>query len=183
VEGTKCAGRLLFAREHLLTEFDHSLLDRWIGQRVHDGGIELRDGEAIAGLEHAFGVRLLDRNPQGVTPTIYGRAVLRRSLAVFDELKQSSRDIESLSDPRSGEVRIGSAESITATFLSLAIQHFSERFPRVVLHVDDVPARVDELAGLRDRRYDLVLLDCRSPLPMASFWKTKTSKCSLMMNW
>jgi DNA-binding transcriptional LysR family regulator len=120
--------------------------------------------EAIAGLEHAFGVRLLDRNPQGVTPTIYGHAVLRRSLAVFDELKQSSRDIESLSDPRSGEVRIASAESITATFLSLAIQHFSERFPRVVLHVDDVPARVDELAGLRDRRYDLVLLRLQAPI-------------------
>src|SRR6266436_2791028 len=43
---------------------------------------------SIAELENAFGVRLLDRNPQGIEPTQYGRALLRRSLAVFDELKQ-----------------------------------------------------------------------------------------------
>src|SRR5450755_151093 len=45
----------------------------------------------IAGLEHALGVRLLDRGPHGVEPTLYGRALLKRSVAVFDELKQSVR--------------------------------------------------------------------------------------------
>jgi DNA-binding transcriptional LysR family regulator len=46
---------------------------------------------SIAELEHAFGVRLLDRSAQGVEPTHYGRALLRRSVAIFDELKQSGR--------------------------------------------------------------------------------------------
>ena len=50
--------------------------------------------EVIADLEHALGVRLLDRSPQGVEPTMYGNALLKRSIAVFDELKQSVRDIE-----------------------------------------------------------------------------------------
>ena len=54
----------------------------------------------IADLEHALGVRLLDRSPQGVEPTVYGRALLKRSVAVFDELKQSVRDIEFLGDGR-----------------------------------------------------------------------------------
>ena len=31
---------------------------------------------SIAELEHTIGVRLLDRNPQGVEPTEYGRALL-----------------------------------------------------------------------------------------------------------
>jgi DNA-binding transcriptional LysR family regulator len=53
--------------------------------------------EVIADLEHALGVRLVDRSAQGVAPTIYGDALLRRSVAVFDELKQSIRDIEFLS--------------------------------------------------------------------------------------
>src|SRR5882672_7099736 len=57
--------------------------------------------KTIADMEYALGVRLLDRGPQGVEPTIYGRALLKRSVAVFDELKQSVRDIESLGDPNS----------------------------------------------------------------------------------
>src|ERR1700693_533165 len=58
---------------------------------------------AIAGLEKALGVRLPDRSPQGVEPTLYGRALLKRSVAVFDELKQSVRDIEGLGAPKCGE--------------------------------------------------------------------------------
>src|SRR5262245_65223608 len=43
---------------------------------------------AISDLEHALGVRLLDRSPQGIEPTQYGRAIIRHGLAVFDELRQ-----------------------------------------------------------------------------------------------
>src|SRR5262249_8574614 len=48
--------------------------------------------EVIADLEHTYGVRLFDRGPRGVEPTIYGHALLKRSIAVFDEIKQSGRD-------------------------------------------------------------------------------------------
>src|SRR6266545_4406382 len=41
--------------------------------------------EVIADLEHALGVRLVDRGAQGVESTIYGDALLKRSVAVFDE--------------------------------------------------------------------------------------------------
>jgi len=43
--------------------------------------------EVIADLERVLGVRLLDRSARGVEPTIYGDALLKRSVAVFDELK------------------------------------------------------------------------------------------------
>src|SRR5258708_39162612 len=43
--------------------------------------------EVIADLEHALGVRLLDRSPHGIEPTQYGNALLKRGIAVFDELK------------------------------------------------------------------------------------------------
>ena len=65
---------------------------------------------AIANLEHMLGVRLLDRSPRGIEPTIYAYAMLKRSIAVFDELKQSVKDVESLADPATGELRIGSPE-------------------------------------------------------------------------
>src|SRR6185369_119568 len=54
--------------------------------------------EIIADLEHALGVRLLDRSPQGVTATVFGAALLRRGEAAFDELRQGVRDIEFLAD-------------------------------------------------------------------------------------
>src|SRR5215213_2628315 len=37
--------------------------------------------KAIAALEATLSVRLLDRNPQGVEPTIYGRALLKGGIA------------------------------------------------------------------------------------------------------
>src|SRR6266542_7117946 len=39
---------------------------------------------SIAELEQTVGVRLVDRNPQGVEPTQYGRALLDGGAAVFD---------------------------------------------------------------------------------------------------
>ena len=67
---------------------------------------------SIADLEHALGVRLLDRSGRGVEATQYGRAIIRRGIAVFDELRQGVRDIEFLADPTAGELRIGYTEAV-----------------------------------------------------------------------
>jgi DNA-binding transcriptional LysR family regulator len=62
---------------------------------------------AIAELEDAFAIRLLDRNAKGIEPTPYGRALFKRGTAVFDELTQGLKDIQALSDPTVGDVTIG----------------------------------------------------------------------------
>src|SRR3954453_17781621 len=67
--------------------------------------------EAIANLEAALRVRLLDRGPRGVEPTRYAITLLRRARVVFDELSQGVRDIEFMADPTVGEVRIGCPEN------------------------------------------------------------------------
>jgi DNA-binding transcriptional LysR family regulator len=121
--------------------------------------------EVISGLEHTFGVRLLDRSPQGIAPTMYGDALLKRSHAVFDELRQSSRDIEFLADPTMGELHIGCVETLSATLVPQVIRRFSQQYPRVVVHVDDWTAPAVELPGLRSRKYDLILVRSVVPLP------------------
>jgi DNA-binding transcriptional LysR family regulator len=115
--------------------------------------------EVIADLEHALGVRLLDRSASGVEPTIYGGALLKRSVTVFDELKQSIRDIEFLADPTVGELRIGFTDALAATIIPDVVVRFSEQYPRVALYLDDVTARTMETMGpgLRERKYDCVL--------------------------
>jgi len=77
--------------------------------------------EAIANLEAALRVRLLDRNSQGIEPTIYAHALLKRGDVVFDELRQGIRDIEFLADPTAGEVRIASQELFAAGLLPAVI--------------------------------------------------------------
>jgi len=117
--------------------------------------------EVIADLEHTFSVRLFDRGPHGVEPTAYGDALLKRCVAAFDELKQSARDIEFLTDSTSGELRIGCAESLSAAILPAVIERFSQQYPRVCLSVDAVVTGTPEIPRLRDRSLDLVLARMR----------------------
>lgn len=118
--------------------------------------------EVIADLERALGVRLLDRGPQGVEPTTYGQAMHKRGLAAFDELKQGIRDIEFLTDPTVGELRIGCDESISAATLPAIIRKFNSQYPRVVLDIDDIDLRTYP-PKLRESGYDLILTRIRRP--------------------
>jgi DNA-binding transcriptional LysR family regulator len=117
--------------------------------------------EVIADLERAVGVRLLERGPKGAEPTLYGRAFLKRGMAAFDELKQGIRDIEFLSDPAVGEVRIGCDESIAAATLPLIIERFAREYPGVVLNVEDLDLR--NPPNVRELGFDLVLTRSRGP--------------------
>jgi DNA-binding transcriptional LysR family regulator len=123
--------------------------------------------EVIADLEKTLGARLFDRRPRGVEPTIYGDALLARTRAVFDELRQGIKDIEFLANPAGGEVRIGCGVAASVTFLRAIIHGFSEAFPGVILRVVDVPATSWEHPGLRERRHDLLLAWCVPPLSSA----------------
>jgi DNA-binding transcriptional LysR family regulator len=113
--------------------------------------------EAVAKLEAALRVRLLDRSPRGVEPTMYGRTLLRRANVVFDELKQSIQDIEFLSDPGAGEVRIGCPESLSAGFVPAVIDRLSRRYPRVTVRVLTAQAGEQEFRELRERSVDLLI--------------------------
>src|SRR5215510_3026607 len=83
--------------------------------------------EVMADLEHGLGVKLLDRSPRGVEPTMYGRALLKRGFAGI-------------------------------------VDHFAEKFPRVVMQLELVPSPVGKaMSGLRDRTFDLILARSSSP--------------------
>jgi DNA-binding transcriptional LysR family regulator len=113
--------------------------------------------QVIATLEHALGVTLLDRSPQGVEPTVYGRALLKGGAVAFDDLQQTIKEIEFLADPAAGELRIGCPETVAA-ILPPIIESLSRRYPRVVLHLSDVVAPTLDLPQLRDRSLDIALV-------------------------
>lgn len=113
--------------------------------------------EAIAALESALGVRLLDRYAQGVKSTIYADALLKRGQVVFDELRQGINDIEFLTNPEVGEVRVACAEFLSADFLPRAISLFSQRYPHVVFNVVQQDTTTLENRELQERLVDIVL--------------------------
>jgi DNA-binding transcriptional LysR family regulator len=118
---------------------------------------------SIADLESALGVRLLDRSPQGIEPTPYGRALVRRGLAVFDELVQGVKDIQFLADPTVGELRIGAPIAVAAGFVSVIVDQLSQRYPRMVFEVlatDTTTA----YSALMDRQVDLVVAHVIGPI-------------------
>ncbi len=131
---------------------------------AHLGMSQPAVSEAIASLESAIGVRLLDRSTRGIEPTIYARALLKRGDVVFDELKQGIRDIEFLADPTAGEVRIGCPESLATGFLPAVVDRLSSRYPKVSVHVIAAQPGEQEFPELRERRVDLLLGRVFKPL-------------------
>jgi DNA-binding transcriptional LysR family regulator len=112
--------------------------------------------KAIAGLEHAVGVKLLDRTTKGVAPTVFGESLLFGGVAVFDELKQSLARIADLANPDQGSLRIGCSEAGAAGFVPAVIDRFTARRPRVAIEIvtadpatlieRELPQRAIELA-------------------------------------
>jgi DNA-binding transcriptional LysR family regulator len=113
--------------------------------------------KAIAGMERTLGVPLLDRDSQGVEPTIYGSALLKWANVFFDDLRQGVREIEFLADPTAGEVRIGTAEAMAAGVVPAVIYQLSRKFPRLSFNVTQAQTVSLQYHDLRERTIDLVL--------------------------
>jgi DNA-binding transcriptional LysR family regulator len=111
---------------------------------------------SIRELERILGVCLLERGPWGVEPTPYGRAVLNGGAAVFDDLRQTVKNIEFLADPATGEVRIGCSLFLAASFVSDVVDRLSRRYPRMMFRL--VVGETDTLhRDLDERNVDLLI--------------------------
>jgi DNA-binding transcriptional LysR family regulator len=112
---------------------------------------------SISELERTLGVRLLERSRHGIELTECGRAILSRSHAAFDELRQGVKDVEFLNDPTAGEVRIGGAAPHVAGFVSTIVDRLHQHYPRMRFQV--VTASADSLQrDLDDRNLDVLIL-------------------------
>jgi DNA-binding transcriptional LysR family regulator len=121
--------------------------------------------KAIADMEHTLGLRLLDRGRNGIEPTAYGRALVKRGLTIFDELKQGIEELEFLADASVGSLRIGSTESIAAGMLPAIIERFWREHPGVRLDVAQAVISTLHYRELRERSIDLLI--GRIPTPFA----------------
>jgi DNA-binding transcriptional LysR family regulator len=120
--------------------------------------------KAVAELEAALGVRLVDRGRRGITPTPFGLALRKRSVAIFNDLRQGVQDIDFLSDPTTGEIRIGTTDPIMVAIASPVIDLLSRKYPRMFFHV----VTGDTATLYRDvmeRNIELAICRMIGPLP------------------
>lgn len=113
--------------------------------------------KAIAEMERTLGHRLLDRTAQGVEANLYGRALLKWAKAVFDDVHQGVAELDFISDPTSGELRIGGTEPLIAAMLPVTLERLRRQHPRIVFHVRQMTSVSQQQDALRERRVDLLL--------------------------
>ena len=119
--------------------------------------------KAIAALEHALGKRLLDRGRKGIELTPYGNALVKCGTAVFDELRKGLADIEFLSDPTAGEVRMGCTEPVSAGLVTSVVDRLARRHPRIEFQIEvKDPSAIYE--DLRQRKLDFAIVQVRAPI-------------------
>lgn len=116
--------------------------------------------KAIADLEHTLGVHLVERSRDGVELTMYGRALLKRSTVVFDDIRLGVKEIEFLADPSLGEIRVGCPEVIAAGIVPVIISRLFGKYPRAkveVVHTAQVDSNALLFQQLRDRSIDVFI--------------------------
>ena len=112
--------------------------------------------KAIAEMERTLGYRLLDRTAQGVEANLYGRALLKWGVAVFDDLRQGINELDFLADPTAGELRIAAAEPIVAGLLPVIMDRLTRQHPRLTFHVTQLHS-MPLYEGLYDRSVDIII--------------------------
>ena len=113
--------------------------------------------KTVLELERTLGVRLFDRGSHGVELTAHGAALLNCGVTVFNELRQGLKRLDSLSDPTSGELRIGCPEITMAGLLPAIIERFFQQYPRIRLHVVLAQTAMLQFQELRERNIDLLI--------------------------
>src|SRR3954454_13963187 len=71
----------------------------------------------IAELEQTLGLPLLERSRLGVEPTLYGRALLGRSIALCNDLRTSVDALQPRANPAGGNLPVGTPEPVMAGLL------------------------------------------------------------------
>ena len=112
--------------------------------------------KSLRRLEKAMQVKLFRRTPKGVELTTEGNALLSRARGLRLSLADIAREIEDLSQGRTGHLRIGAHPGVFPDLLGLACGAVLEDAPRVALAV--TIAGNDELVpALRNGELDLIV--------------------------
>ncbi len=138
------------------------------GMRKAAGQLNLSQpavSKAVAELEDALGLKLLQRGRLGVEPTAFGAALVRRSEALIDGVRGALQELTEMADPETGELRLGAIETVQGGLVSAAVNAVLSQHPRirVVLEIGQSGDLIDHF--LMRRQVDFVIARPYGALP------------------
>lgn len=112
--------------------------------------------KSLRKLELTLGVRLLDRGPSGVRPTVYGEHLATYAHLVLAQVAEAEQEIGALRGARKGWLRLGAAPAALRTIVPAAVYSFLADRPTVQLSI--IEGLSEHLVGmLRRSTLDLIV--------------------------
>jgi DNA-binding transcriptional LysR family regulator len=96
----------------------------------------------IKDLEEMLGVRLFERLPRGMEPTLYGETMIRHARMALTSLSLAHDDIVALKAGLAGQVEVGVIMTAAMALLPRAIARIKERAPLLRIGVQVEPSNV-----------------------------------------
>ncbi len=118
--------------------------------------------QAVLLLERELGQKLFSRDGHTPRLTDAGRALLRRSTRIFEEMALAEAELAALSELRFGELVVGTSDTLACYFLPPVFAAFRERYPKVELRLDNRPSPVIA-ERVSERQVDIGIVSL--PLP------------------
>jgi DNA-binding transcriptional LysR family regulator len=118
--------------------------------------------QAVLLLERELGQKLFSRDGHTPRLTDAGRALLRRTARIFDEMALAEAELSALSELRFGELVVGTSDTLACYFLPPVFAAFRTRYPKVELRLDNRPSPVIA-ERVSERQVDLGIVSL--PLP------------------
>jgi len=101
--------------------------------------------QSVRKLERKLRVRLVDRTPRGIVPTVFGEALLRRVRTILADVASLHEEIEAMRGGPGGGVAIGAAPAALVGLMPAVIDALSR--PDNAIKVRIVEGLVDSLVG------------------------------------
>ena len=112
---------------------------------------------SLSDLEGVLNLKLFNRSPQGMAPTVFGEALIRRLKAIIGELHDADEELGALRTGTYGHVSIGCIPLLPAGILPHLLSGVVRARPGLTVRVTDGGGIESLLSQLRDRKLDMVL--------------------------
>lgn len=112
--------------------------------------------KSIRQLEEDLQIKLFDRTPLGVVPTVFGDALAQHAKVIRSEIRHAETEIANLRGGTRGHVTVGVGPSVAANFMPMATQLLRKERPGI--HFTVIEGLVDTLIpALRRGEIDLAI--------------------------
>lgn len=112
---------------------------------------------AIQGLEAQLGVRLLDRSPQGVVPTIEGARFLNHARNITAAVEDAERLPLGEGRRLTGRLRLGTTYTVAGYYMSRHYARFRRAYPDIAVEMVEWP-RMSVEEGLATGSLDMAVM-------------------------